>query len=54
MVNWQWIEIGVLLVVMGTLFSLLGTMGSIFGFTIAIIIVGYMINSIRNKKVTIV
>jgi hypothetical protein len=27
MVNWQWIEIGVLLVVMGTLFSLLGTRG---------------------------
>jgi hypothetical protein len=50
-VKLQFIGIGILLVVMGTVFSLLlGNIGSIIGFVIAIIIVGYMINMIRGKK----
>ena len=51
MVNYQWIGIGVLLVIMGTLFSLLGNLGSIIGFVIAMIVVGYMINSVRHNKI---
>ena len=52
MINVQlFIGIGILLVVIGTVFSLLlGNIGSIIGFVIAIIIVGYMINMIRGKK----
>ncbi len=51
MVNLQWIGIGILLVLMGTLFTMvLGNIGSIIGFLIAITIVGYMINTIRMKK----
>lgn len=50
-VQLQFIGIGILLVVIGTVFSLLlGNIGSIIGFVIAIIIVGYMINMIRGKK----
>ena len=49
--NLQWIGIGILLVLMGTVFSIvLGNIGSIIGFLIAITIVGYMINTIRMKK----
>jgi hypothetical protein len=53
MINWQWIGIGVLLVIMGTLFSLMGTLGSIIGFIIAIAVVVYMINTVKEKKVSI-
>jgi hypothetical protein len=51
MVNYQWIGIGVLLVIMGTVFSLLGNIGSIISFVIAMIVVGYMINSVRHNKI---
>ena len=51
MVNYQWISIGILLVIMGTLFSLLGNIGSIIGFVIAMIVVGCMINSVRHNKI---
>lgn len=50
MIDWQWIGMGVMLAIMGTLFSLLGTVGSIVVFIIAVIIVGFMINSVREKK----
>ena len=50
MVNYQWIGIGVLLVIMGTLFSLFWSIGGIIGFIIAMIVVGYMINSVRHNK----
>jgi uncharacterized membrane protein len=54
-VQLQCIGIGVLLVVMGYVFSLLmGNMGSIIAFVIAIIIVGYMINKIKGKKMSLV
>jgi uncharacterized membrane protein len=51
MVNLQWIGMGILLVLMGTIFSMvLGNVGSIISFVIAITIVGYMINTIRIEK----
>ena len=52
MVNLQIIGIGILLVIMGTLFSLLGNIGSIIGFLIAITIVGYMIRGGYFKSTT--
>ena len=51
MINLQWIGMGILLVLMGTLFTLLGgNIGSIISFLIAIIIVGYFINTTRMEK----
>ncbi|MCE5214333.1 MAG: hypothetical protein LLF83_06390 [Methanobacterium sp.] len=49
----QIIGIGILLVVMGTLFSLIGNIGSIISFIIAMVVVGYIIKSIRNEKANI-
>ena len=50
----QFIGIGILLVIMGSIFTmLLGNTGSIIGFIIAITIVGYMINMIRENKIHI-
>lgn len=53
MVNWEFIGIGVLLVIMGTLFSLFGTVGTIIGFIIAIAVVAHMIRTVKEKKVII-
>jgi putative flippase GtrA len=52
MVNLQIIGVGILLVIMGTLFSLLGNIGSIIGFLIAITIIGYMIRNGYFKSTT--
>ncbi len=52
MVKWEFIGIGILLVIMGTLFSLLGTAGSIIGFIIAIAVVACMIRTVKEKKVS--
>ncbi|MGZ7044032.1 MAG: hypothetical protein ACXVHO_04925 [Methanobacterium sp.] len=48
----QIIGIGVLLVIIGTQFSLLGNIGSIIGFIIAIAVVGYIIKTVREEKVS--
>jgi uncharacterized membrane protein len=51
----EFIGMGILLVIMGLLFTLLlGNAGSIISFIIAILIVGYMIKNIRdNKSITL-
>ncbi len=49
----QIIGIGILLVIMGTLFSLLGSIGNIISFIIAMVVVGYIIKSIRDEKTNI-
>ncbi len=49
----QIIGIGVLLVLMGTLLSLIGNVGSIISFIIAITVVGYIIKTVKNEKVSI-
>jgi hypothetical protein len=48
------IGIGILLVVMGTIFSLFGNIGSIISFIIAITIVGYIIRTIKKEKADII
>jgi hypothetical protein len=53
MINWQWIGIGVLLVIMGTLFSWFGTVMGIIGFIIAIAVVAHMIHTVKEEKVSI-
>ena len=44
------IGIGILLVIMGTVFSLFGNVGSIISFIIAITVVVYIINIIKKEK----
>jgi len=54
MINMEWIGIGILLVIMGTMFTyLLGNVGSRIGFVIAITIVAYMINTVREKRLSL-
>lgn len=51
MINLQIIGIGILLVIMGALFSLLGNIGSIIGFVIAIAVICYLFRGgyFKNK-----
>jgi uncharacterized membrane protein YkgB len=49
----QFIGIGILLVIIGTLSSLIGTIGNIIGFIIAITVIGYMIKTVKEEKVSI-
>jgi uncharacterized membrane protein len=54
MINMEWIGIGILLVAMGTMLTyLLGNIGSLIGFIIAITIVAYMINTVREKRLSL-
>lgn len=50
MVNWNMIMVGILLVAVGTFFSLFGTVGSIIGFLIAISVVIMFIQETRTTK----
>jgi hypothetical protein len=51
--NLQIIGLGILLVLMGTIFTMLmGNAGSIIGFIIAMVVLGYIINMIRENKST--
>ena len=51
--NSQIIVMGIFLVLMGSIFTMLmGNTGSIIGFIIAMAVVGYMINMIRENKST--
>lgn len=53
MINMEWIGMGILLVIIGTMLTyLLGNVGSVIGFVIAITIVAYMINTIREKRLS--
>lgn len=51
MANLKIIGIGVLLVIMGTIFSLFGNIGSIISFVIAIAVIGYLFRGeyFKNK-----
>ena len=54
MINMEWIGMGILLVIMCTVLSyLLGNVGSIIGFVVAITIVAYMIKTIREKRLSL-
>jgi uncharacterized membrane protein len=54
MINMEWIGIGILLVIMGTMLTyLLGNVGSVLGFVVAITIVAYMINTVREKRLSL-
>ena len=44
------IGIGILLVMMGTIFSLFGNIGSIISFIIAITVVAFIVNAIKKEK----
>jgi len=50
MVNWNMIMVGIVLVAVGTFFSLFGTVGSIIGFLIAISVVIMFIRETRENK----
>jgi hypothetical protein len=50
MVNWNMIGVGIVLVAVGTFFSLFGTVGSIIGFLIAISVVVWFIKETRTTK----
>ena len=54
MINMEWIGIGILLVIIGTTLTyLIGNVGSLIGFVIAITIVAYMINTVREKRLSL-
>ncbi|ADZ09897.1 hypothetical protein Metbo_1671 [Methanobacterium lacus] len=50
MVNWNMIMVGIVLVAVGTFFSLFGTVGSIIGFIMAISVVIWFIKETRANK----
>lgn len=53
MINFEFIGIGVLLVIMGALFSLFGQAGTLISFIIAITVVIILIKKVKEQKVAI-